>query len=167
MKTCVTMTTVGQSKPSKRLAGSSLATTLRNVQKIGSPKSTIGKIDQYIFEPGPGLQKSGLNNYFGNQFGLIKIHAHSQLFTSATLFTNPLGKTFEVEAILPLNKKKLLPYLDGNKANVIVRNFPMKAPAIKQKLGIKEGGDRYLIATTGFDEKPVILVCKRINSALV
>ena len=60
------------------------------------------------------------------------------------------------------NKKKLLPYLPTKKANVVVRNFPLKAPAIKQKLRIKEGGQIYLIATTDFEDKPLVLVCKRI-----
>jgi len=125
-----------------------------------SPK--ISAIDQYIFEPGPALQKSGLNNHFANQFGLSKIHAHSQLFTSSELFKHPLGKSFKVEAELALNKKKLMPYLKDKKANVVVRNFPMKAPEIKKKLGIKEGGDQYLLATTGKDDKPLVLVCNRV-----
>ncbi len=126
-------------------------------------KSIIGPIDDYIFEPGPGLQKSGLNNCFGNSFDLKKIHSHSQLFTSAEPFLHDLGKTFKIEATLPLNKKKILPFLPSKKANVIVRNFPIKAPAIKQKLGIKEGGEIYLIATMGMDNKPIILVCQRSN----
>ncbi len=134
-------------------------------KKFSSRKDKLkcSAVKSYIFEPGPALQKSGLINNFAQSNNLTKAQEHSHLLYSDSPFISKLGKNFELIAVETLNKKKLLPYLPDKKANVIVRNFPMKAPAIKNKLGIKEGGEIYLIATKDLNDKPIILVAKRID----
>ena len=141
-----------------------IAASYREKHTAKSRQAEYGSIDKYIFEPGPGLQKSGLADAFGLKNNLKKIQKHSQLFTSATPFFHHLGKSFEVIKNTSLKKENVLPNLEKEMANVIVRNFPIKAAELKKKLGIKEGGTQYLIATTDIDNSPRLLICQRITT---
>ena len=71
------------------------------------------------------------------------------------------GRGFKVEAVLPLQKKVLRKALPEGKANITVRNFPMTVAQIRQKTGLKEGGEHYLFATSS-TQGPLVLLCHKI-----
>lgn len=43
------------------------------------------------------------------------------------------------------------------KANIIVRNYPMTVEEIKKKTGIKDGGEIYLLCFTGTKKKFMVV----------
>ena len=45
-------------------------------------------------------------------------------------------------------RKAIREALPDGKAHVVVRNFPAEAAALQKQLGLREGGDRFIIATT-------------------
>ena len=59
------------------------------------------------------------------------------------------GREFAVDAVTTLNKRDLKAALAGiTHANVAVRNFPLSAPALAQRLRLRDGGDTYIFGTT-------------------
>jgi len=51
--------------------------------------------------------------------------------------------------------------LARTRANLSVRNFPDSAPQLQHKLKLRDGGDRYLTATTLADTRKVLLDLKK------
>ena len=67
------------------------------------------------------------------------------------------------EKIFSMNKKDLKENLDGIKrANITCRNFPLQADELRKKLGIKEGGDKYIIATTDENGNHLLTICQKL-----
>jgi hypothetical protein len=48
------------------------------------------------------------------------------------------------------------------KANITVRNYPSSVKEIRQKTGLKEGGDKYVFATTDQEGKKLVL-CEKVK----
>ena len=72
------------------------------------------------------------------------------------------GRIFEIENVFSLNKNALKTNLKNiKKANITVRNFPLSVAELRNKLGIDDGGEIYLFATTIFDGGKVIIKCRK------
>lgn len=117
---------------------------------------------KYLYEPNAAILKAGGFRSVAHQYRLAKLHPNSHLYTSENLVENFAGRTFEVQAVTKLDKKELQKYLFENKANIAVRNFPISVDEIRKKIGVKEGGNIFLFATTDCENKKVVLVCKKM-----
>lgn len=128
-------------------------------QKATFQTKLLGK---YLYEPNAAIMKSGAFKLVGQRFDLHKIHLHSHLYTSDEKVPDFVGRTFEIEAVMKLDKKELRAYLPDNQANIAVRNFPMTVAQIRQQTGIREGGNVYLFATTDWNDKKIVLVTHKV-----
>lgn len=117
---------------------------------------------RYIYEPNASILKAGAFNSIANQLNLKKIHKNSHIYTSDILIENFPGRKFELKHIKSLDKKEILPLLKDKKANITRRNFPLSVADIRKKIGVKDGGNDYLFATTLIDDKKKILICEKI-----
>ncbi len=115
----------------------------------------------FLYEPNAAILKAGAFRSVAASFGLFKLHPNSHLYTSETRNENFPGRTFNVLAISKLDKKDLLKHLPDGKANIAVRNFPMTVADIRKKTGIQDGGDRYLFATTDYQNRKMVLICEK------
>ena len=105
---------------------------------------TIGK---YLYEPNASILKAGGFKSVAKQFGIQKLHVNSHLYTCNTSIPNFPGRIFEVKEWFLANKQNIKLFLSHTKkANVAVRNFPLSVAEIRQKTGLKEGGEVYLFA---------------------
>jgi hypothetical protein len=120
-----------------------------------------GEPSHYLYEPNAAILKAGGFKSLARQFSLAKLHRNSHLYTSPTLVGEFPGRIFRRLATCRYQKKELLAHLPDKKANITVRNFPDSVAQIRAKTGLKEGGDRYLLATTDLNQKLVILVCEK------
>lgn len=116
---------------------------------------------KYLYEPNAAILKAGGFKSVANYYHLAKLHINSHLYTSENLVENFAGRTFEIQAIKKLDKKELQKYIPENKANITARNFPLSVEEIRRKIGIKDGGNVFLFATTDYENKKIILVCKK------
>jgi hypothetical protein len=107
--------------------------------------------------------KAGAFKLIGKHFGLKKLHQHTHLYTSDELVDNFPGKVLTLLGQLKPGKKEILKAIPDGKINVITRNYPVSPAQLKAKLGLEDGGDDFLIGTTLFDGKRVLLVCERLN----
>jgi 16S rRNA G966 N2-methylase RsmD len=113
----------------------------------------------YLYESNAAILKAGAFRSVAARLGLFKLHPNSHLYTSATPVENFPGRNFKLLAVCKLDKKELSRYLPEGKASIAVRNFPMTVADIRKKTGLHDGGDKYLFATTDWQNRKVVLVC--------
>ncbi|AHM61395.1 s-adenosyl-l-methionine-dependent methyltransferase [Flammeovirgaceae bacterium 311] len=122
----------------------------------------VGMPQNYLYDPGAALRKAGAFKLPAIRFNLQKLHPHSHLYTAPQHLPNFPGRTFRLLELVKANKKALQKLLPGGRAHLVVRNFPLKAEVLQQKLGLAEGDPHYLFATTLADGRPQLLLCERI-----
>ena len=105
-------------------------------------------VGRYLYDPHAALRKAGCFRLLGQRLGLPLLGPNSHLYTSDEWLPDFPGRTFEVLQEVPLNRKAIREALPGGEAHVVVRNFPAEAAVLQKQLGLREGGDRFLIATT-------------------
>ncbi len=124
--------------------------------------STIGSIKKYVYEPNAAILKSGGFKSVGTTYRCTKLHVNSHLYSSDKLIHDFPGRRFEILHRIKVDKKKIQALIPDGKANVSIRNFPGTVDALKKKLGLKDGGDIYLFATTDFENNKIVLICKKV-----
>ncbi|MBR4815093.1 MAG: RsmD family RNA methyltransferase [Paludibacteraceae bacterium] len=120
-----------------------------------------GSIGKYLYEPYSSLLKAGAYKSLCTHFPVEKLAVSSHLYTSDEPINDFPGRAFRVVDTFTLNKKEVKEHL-GNvkKANIAVRNFPLSANELRNRLKIKEGGDIYIFATTHM-EKRLVIMCEK------
>ena len=114
----------------------------------------------YICEPSAPYMKSALFRTIAAKTGTALLHPDTHLFWSKEKPESFPGRTLRIEGIIPFDKRSLSA-LTKSQANLSVRNFPESAPKLQQRLKLRDGGSRYLIATTLSDSKRVLLDLRR------
>ena len=114
----------------------------------------------FISEPSAPYMKSALFRTIAASTGTSLLHSDTHLFWSKNEPEHFPGRIFKLEGIIPFDKRSLSA-LNKTQANLSVRNFPETTPVLQQKLKLRDGGSRYLIATTLADGKRVLLDLKR------
>ena len=114
----------------------------------------------YISEPSAPYMKSALFRTIAAQTNTALLHPDTHLFWSKEKPDNFPGRTFILEGIIPFDKRSIAPLIK-TQANLSVRNFPQTAPQLQKSLKLKDGGHRYLIASTLSDLRHVLLDLKK------
>ena len=122
--------------------------------------ATLLQPGTYISEPSAPYMKSALFRTIAAKTGTALLHPDTHLFWSKDKPEKFPGRTFQIEGIIPFDKRSLSA-LTKTQANLSVRNFPESAPALQHRLKLRDGGSRYLIATTLSDSKRVLLDLRR------
>lgn len=114
---------------------------------------------KYLYEPNASILKAGAFKVLCSKFGVSKLHTSSHLYTSEEMVSDFPGRTFVIEDIRKVHKEY---FKDIEKANIATRNFPTSVAEIRKKLGIKEGGDIYMFATTLISGDKRMIICKKV-----
>lgn len=110
----------------------------------------------YISEPSAPYMKSALFRTIAARTNTSLLHPDTHLFWSKEKPESFPGRVFQIHGIIPFDKRSLSA-LVKTQANLSVRNFPESAPALQRRLKLRDGGSRYLIATTLSDSRRVLL----------
>lgn len=105
-------------------------------------------VAKYLYEPNASIMKGGCYKLIGERYTLTVLGKNTHLYTSDTLIENFPGRIFEIIQDVALNKKAVLKLIPEKKAHVISRNFPIEAAKLQQQIGLTEGGNLFIIATT-------------------
>lgn len=124
-------------------------------------QATYSEPLNYLYEPNSALLKTGKFNAISAHFKVDKLHQHSQLYTSNEL-VDFSGRRFKIKQQLPYNKATAKEYLQQQKANITVRNFPLKVDELRKKWKIKDGGEVYIFFTTSLSNQKVFLLCEPV-----
>ena len=116
----------------------------------------------FICEPSAPYMKSALFRTIAAQTGTALLHPDTHLFWSKEKPEQFPGRTFKLEGIIPFDKRSIAPLIK-TQANLSVRNFPESAPQLQKSLKLKDGGHRYLIASTLSDSRHVLLNLRKLT----
>lgn len=128
------------------------------------------RVGRFLYEPDAALMKAGAFKLPAVRFGVQKLHANSHLYTSEEMIANFPGRIFAVDAVYDYSRAEMRRFIgefhssrERRKAhaNVAVRNFPMQAAALRDKLHLTDGGDSYIFGTTLSPEQRVVVVCRK------
>ena len=114
----------------------------------------------FIFEPNASILKAGLQDVFGELYGLSKLHPNSNLFVGKEPIPRVPARQFRIVDVTDFSKANLKRFLKGiSHANLTIRNFPATVQELRKRLKLKEGGSDYLFATTLSDGSHVLIRC--------
>jgi hypothetical protein len=114
---------------------------------------------RYLYDPGPTIRKAGAFKLVGQRFGLAKLAPQTHLYTAEALVPAFPGRVFEVQGEVDRHVRRALP---GGRANVVVRNHPDSAEALRARLRIREGGDQYLLGCRDQRGRARLLLAHRV-----
>ena len=106
------------------------------------------QVGRYLYEPDATLMKGGPFKLIAQRYGLEQLGRNTHLYTSDQRLNDFPGRVFEVLQELKLNKKEVSVVIPEGRAHVVTRNYPMEAASLQKQLGLKEGGEKFVIATT-------------------
>lgn len=128
----------------------------------GKALAQLGEVEKYLIEPLSGILKAGAFNLFATNFGLKKLEKNSHLYTGNEIPERIPGRVFKVIQEIAPRKQEIKNLFPTGKVNVICRNYVQGAEDLKKKLGLKDGGEDFLIGTktqSGFK----VFWCKRVK----
>ena len=111
-----------------------------------------------LYEPNAAIMKAAPFRLLTQRFGAKKIARNSNLYVSDEWIEDFPGRGFRIVKVGGVKDFKHI-----EKANITVRNFPLKADALRKQLKIKDGGEVYLFATTLNDGRKVIIETRKIQ----
>ncbi len=118
----------------------------------------------YLYEPNTAVLKAGAFRLLAQRFGLTKLAPNSHLYTSEQFVAGVPGRAFRVEQVIKPDRKSLQTILPDLKGNLAVRNFPQTVAELRKKLSLREGGDRYLFATTLLNGDKRLIVTRKVDA---
>ena len=118
----------------------------------------------YLYEPHAALMKAGAFKLLAQAYSLQKLHPNSHLYTSTALANDFPGRSFALLYAGKPDKALIRQLFPFGQALISSRNHPLSVPQLSKKLGLKEGGERYLMATTFTNNKPGILIMDKVSS---
>ena len=116
----------------------------------------------YLYEPNSSILKAGAFKTIAQRFGLQKLHPSTHLYTTDRLVNNFPGRIFKTKGLLKADAKSVETYFPNGKANVITRNYPLSSDALKKKLRLQDGGEKYLIGCSG-ETKKYLIAAERLK----
>jgi 16S rRNA G966 N2-methylase RsmD len=116
----------------------------------------------YLYEPNASVLKAGAFKLVGMEFHLYKLHPNTHLYTSHELQPDFPGRIFKLLGMVKPDPKQLQSYFKDGKANIMTRNYPLTAEALKKKTKLKDGGQNYLIAFSSTSKK-IVAAARRIR----
>lgn len=117
----------------------------------------------YLYEPNSSIMKLGCYQDVERAFNAYQISKNSHLIVSDKLLSDFPGRQFSVVEVIPFKDKEIKQLQKQIKqANIATRNFRLKADVLRKRLGINEGGDIYIFATTLYTGQQVLILCKKI-----
>ncbi len=121
-------------------------TSMTATQTIcGVPSPSPGR---FLYEPNAAVMKLGRYADLNVRFPeLLKCSATTEVYLSDTLYSDFPGRVMTIIDVAALSDKRLRA-LAGTKSNVVCRNFPMSAAALKKRLKLKDGGDTFTYGIT-------------------
>ena len=120
--------------------------------------------NHYLYEPNASVMKAGCFEALEERFPVSQVSPNSHLFLSNEEVSGFPGRGFRILAVTSMNKKELRSALATvSQANIAVRNFPLSAQQLRQRLKIKDGGDLFIFATTTAEGVHQLFICRKIG----
>lgn len=117
-------------------------------EEDSAPGRYCSAVKKYLYEPDAAIMKGGPFNLISQWWNLDKLAPNTHLYTSDNQVRDFPGRTFRVLGEIKLSRKAIAAAIPDGSAHVMVRNYPVAAATLQRQLGLKEGGDLFVVATT-------------------
>lgn len=141
--------------------------TLLTPENNSMPVPTVADITEaqnarWIFEPNAAIMKGGCFATVAERYGIKALSVNSHLFLSEESISDFPGRQLRILRTTTLNKHELREALKGiDRANITVRNFPMTAAQLRQRLRLADGGEIFIMASTIGKNKHLVFICTK------
>lgn len=116
----------------------------------------------YLLEPNASVMKLGCFNSLIQQFRVNPIATNSHLFISPGPLPSFPGRQFSILQVIPFKNKEIKQLASQHRQlNITTRNFRLTPDQLKKRLGVNDGGDLYLLATTLACGQQTLLLCRK------
>lgn len=124
--------------------------------------NTIPECGMYLYEPNKCIMKAKIFDTLEAVYNVSPIHKNSHLFLSTNLIVDFPGRCFVIEDIIPFKSNEIKHFKNKHpQINVSVRNFKLTAEELKNKLKIKDGGEKYLFGSTDCYNNAILIICSK------
>lgn len=130
--------------------------------EVRAQATYASEMKKYLYEPNAALMKAGPFKMLSQTERVDKLSCNTHLYTSDSLIRRFPGRIFSVLAEFKPTRKEVQKWIPDGRAHVVTRNYPVAAAELQKHLGLKEGGDLFVIATT-LGSRPCAFVAERIN----
>ena len=137
--------------------------------ELSAPKLHVSRIatslGDWFYEPDVSIMKAQGFDALLAAYPVQMLDADCHYFTSSALIPDFPGRIFAIDEQLKFassNLKALRAHVP--QANIAVRNFPLTADALRNRTGIRDGGDVYLFGATVSTVGPVLIRCHKFNN---
>ncbi len=113
--------------------------------------SAMPEPGQLLFEPGPALSKSGAFKLISEKYGLRKLGPDTHLYIIDSIVSDlaPYGKWFDIQEVAPFGKASLRDFATRwPGAGVTARALPLSSDELRNKMGLKDGGDVHVFGVS-------------------
>ncbi|MBO4489376.1 MAG: SAM-dependent methyltransferase [Bacteroidales bacterium] len=118
-------------------------------------------VGPYLYEPHAAIMKAGGYKTLTRRYPVRKLAPSTHLYTSDEAVPDFPGRIFKVVQTMPFHKHTIKTLAaEIPQANVAVRNFPLSAEELRNRLKIRDGGQMFVIGTTLGKEEKVIIVAE-------
>lgn len=117
---------------------------------------------RYLYDAHAALRKAGAFRAIASAYGLTKLGPQSHLYTADRLVPEFPGRIFLLRAAVNGDPRA---HLTDSRANVISRNHPLSADALRARYRLRDGGDDFVIGYRDADDRPRVLVAERAHQA--
>lgn len=122
------------------------------------------QVRRYFYEPDVSIMKAMGFTAIASRFNVEMLDADCHYFTSDDWIPEFPGRSFAVDALLDCSSRGLKSLRKAiPQANIAARGFLMSADQLRQRTGIRDGGEVYLFGAMLHDQGPVLLRCHKIN----
>ena len=128
-----------------------------------APTIATNENARYLYEPNASVMKAGCFGLITGRYPVKTLATDSHLLVSSEEIEDFPGRRFSINAVTTMNKKELSKVLAGiTRANIATRNFPMTAQQLRQRLGLKDGGDCYIFGSTTAAGQRLLYICHKL-----
>lgn len=122
------------------------------------------ELNKYLYEPNVSLLKAGAFKLIAQRFKLKKIAKNTHLYCASFLDLSFPGKIFEIKEVADYGKNTIRNLSKTyEKANIVTRNFPLGANALRKSLKIGDGGNVSIFGCTLNSNVKKLVVGQRVN----
>ncbi len=120
---------------------------------------------RWVYEPDVTLMKARAWGSLCHRYGIAQLDRETRLMTSDRLIPDFPGRIFVVDEQIPFSSKNLkclkrqIP-----QANIATRNFPLTADQLRNRTGIKDGGEVYLFGAKVRGAGDLLLRCHKTTT---
>ena len=134
--------------------------TFTRSEEAAAEADLCDAVGAWLYEPGAALMKAAPYRLLAQRYGLLMLGPNTHLYTADRRVDDFPGRVLRVVQEVKGGRKELAALLPDGRAHVVTRNYPAEAATLQRRLGLREGGDHFVVGTT-VGRRRTLLLCEQ------